>query len=72
MHLFGSTLRDDFDPSGSDLDLLMEVQPIEPVALVKAYFGLEQQQLASITGKPEDPVMADAVHNPPTFAATSG
>jgi predicted nucleotidyltransferase len=43
MHLFGSALRDDFDPSRSDLDLLVEFQPIEPGALVQAYFGLEQQ-----------------------------
>ena len=28
MHLFGSVLRDDFDPSRSDLDLLVEFQPI--------------------------------------------
>jgi predicted nucleotidyltransferase len=30
---------------------------------VQAYFGLERQ-LASITGKPVDLVMADAVRNP--------
>jgi uncharacterized protein len=63
MHLFGSALRDDFDPARSDLDLLVEFQPIESGALVQAYFGLERQ-LASITGKPVDLVMADAVRNP--------
>jgi predicted nucleotidyltransferase len=63
MHLFGSALRDDFDPTRSDLDLLVEFQPIEPAALVQAYFGLERQ-LASITGKAVDLVMADAVRNP--------
>lgn len=63
MHLFGSALRDDFDPARSDLDLLVEFQQIEPGALVQAYFGLEQQ-LASITGQPVDLVMADAVRNP--------
>ncbi len=63
MHLFGSALRDDFDPTLSDLDLLVEFQPIESGALVQAYFGLERQ-LASITGKPVDLVMADAVRNP--------
>lgn len=36
MHLFGSALRDDFDPGHSDLDLLVEFQPIEPEALVRA------------------------------------
>ncbi|MFN6343923.1 MAG: hypothetical protein ACK4V5_05035 [Cyanobium sp.] len=49
MHLFGSTLRHDFDPSRSDRE--------------QAYFGLEQQ-LVAITGKPVDLVMADAVRNP--------
>ena len=63
MHLFGSALRHDFDPSRSDLDLLVEFQPIEPGAMVQAYFGLEQQ-LVAITGKPVDLVMADAVRNP--------
>lgn len=63
MHLFGSALRDDFDPSRSDLDVLVEFQPIEPPALVKAYFDLEGQ-LASITGQSVDLVMADAIRNP--------
>ena len=63
MHLFGSALRDDFHPSHSDLDLLVEFQPIEPAALVKAYFDLEGQ-LASITGQAVDLVMADAIRNP--------
>lgn len=63
MYLFGSALHDDFDPGRSDLDLLVEFQPIEPSALVRAYFGLEQQ-LASITGQTVDLVMADAVRNP--------
>ena len=63
MHLLGSSLRDDFDPSCSDLELLVECQSIEPGALVQAYFGLGRQ-LESITGKPVDLVMADAVPNP--------
>jgi predicted nucleotidyltransferase len=53
MHLFGSALRDDFDPSRSDLDLLVEFQPIEPGALVQAYFGLAEP--------PEPPDVADAI-----------
>ena len=63
MHLFGSALRDDFEPARSDLDLLVEFQPIEPCALVRAYFELEEQ-LAPITGQSIDLVMADAVCNP--------
>ena len=63
MHLFGSALRNDFDPSRSDLDLLVEFEDLQPTDLVEAYFGLERQ-LAVITGKPVDLVMADAVRNP--------
>jgi predicted nucleotidyltransferase len=63
MHLFGSALRDDFVPSHSDLDVLVEFQAIEPGDLVKAYFDLEGQ-LASITGQSVDLVMADAIRNP--------
>lgn len=48
MHLFGSALREDYNPILSDLDLLVEFQPIEPGALVRAYFDLEQQ-LAAIS-----------------------
>jgi len=69
MHLFGSALRDDFNPGRSDLDLLVDFKPSEPGALVDAYFGLEQQ-LAFITGQAVDLVMADAGHTP-IWVATS-
>jgi uncharacterized protein len=36
MHLFGSVLRDDFDPSRSDLDLQVEFQPIDPPIQITA------------------------------------
>ena len=62
MHLFGSALRDDFNPIRSDLDLLMEFHPIESGALVQASFGLERQ-LAAITGQPVNLVIADAERN---------
>lgn len=63
LHIFGSALRDDFDPSRSDLDLLVEFQPLDPASLYRAYFDLERQ-LLSIIGRPVDLVMADAVSNP--------
>ena len=62
MHLFGSALLDDFNPTRSDLDLLVEFQSIESGALVQAYFGLERQ-LAAITGQPVNLVIADAERN---------
>lgn len=63
MHLFGSALREDFEPAISDLDLLVEFQPLTPRELVHAYFGLEKQ-LTSVTGHSVDLVMSDAVRNP--------
>ena len=50
-------------PSDSDLDMLVEFQPIEPGGLVKAYFDLEGQ-LAAITRQSVDLVMADAIRIP--------
>ena len=67
MHLFGSAVRDDFQPGRSDLDLLVEFQSLEPTILVDAYFNLEQQ-LASILGQPVDLVMAGALCNPYVWA----
>ena len=63
MHAFGSCLRSDYRPGESDIDLLVEFEPLEPAALVGVYFDLERQ-LAAITGCPVDLVMADAVRNP--------
>src|SRR5947209_14717339 len=40
LDVFGSTLRDDFRPGESDLDLLVVFGPMEPFALADAYFGL--------------------------------
>lgn len=45
------------NPGRSDLDLLVEFQPIEPGALVQVSFGLEQQ-VAAITGNPVDLIEA--------------
>jgi predicted nucleotidyltransferase len=63
LHAFGSILRSDYVPGESDIDLLVEFEPLEPTALVEAYFGLEQQLSESI-GPAVDLVMASAIHNP--------
>jgi predicted nucleotidyltransferase len=62
LHAFGSVLRSDYLPGESDIDLLVEFEPLEPTALVEAYFGLEQQ-LAESIGPAVDLVMATAIHN---------
>jgi predicted nucleotidyltransferase len=38
--LFGSAVRDDFDPERSDLDFLVEFTPAAPQDHADAYFGL--------------------------------
>ncbi|MBN1461290.1 MAG: nucleotidyltransferase domain-containing protein [Armatimonadetes bacterium] len=62
LYAFGSSLRDDFRPGESDIDLLVEFGPDESYALVDAYFGL-LDELRSLLGN-VDLVMAGAVKNP--------
>lgn len=61
--LFGSALRDDFDPGGSDLDLLVEFSPMSPQEHAEAYFGL-LEDLESLFGRRVDLVELGAVRNP--------
>jgi hypothetical protein len=62
LEAFGSALREDFDPDSSDLDLLVEFQPMEPYARVEAYFGL-LDDLRGMFGREIDLVMVGAVRN---------
>lgn len=59
---FGSVLRDDFHPGQSDVDLLVELGPMEPYERVDAYFDL-LEDLRNILGKQVDLVVAGAVKN---------
>ena len=59
---FGSALRDDFSPGESDIDLLVEFEPLESYALVDAYFGL-LDELRALLGD-VDLVMVGALKNP--------
>lgn len=63
LHAFGSVLRPDYRPGESDIDLLVEFLPLQPIELADAYFGLEHQ-LTEKLDSPVDLVMADAVRNP--------
>ncbi len=63
LYLFGSLLRPDYRPGQSDIDLLVEFQPLAPTELVDAYFGLEEQ-LADSLSTGVDLVMATARRNP--------
>jgi len=60
---FGSALREDFPPGESDLDLLVELQPMEGYARVDAYFGL-LEDLQALLGSKIDLVMVGALKNP--------
>ena len=59
---FGSAVRDDFRPGDSDVDLLVEFDPMDPYARVDAYFDL-LHELRDILGTEVDLVMVDAVKN---------
>ncbi len=61
--LFGSALRDDFDPGRSDLDLLVEFSPTSPQEHAEAYFGL-LENLESLFGRRVDLLEIGAVRNP--------
>jgi predicted nucleotidyltransferase len=62
LFVFGSALRDDFREGQSDVDLLVEFEPMDPFALVDAYFGL-LDDLRDLLGMKVDLVMSDAIKN---------
>ena len=62
LDVFGSALRDDFEPGESDVDFLVEFAPIEGYARVDAYFGL-LEELRAILGREVDLVISGAVKN---------
>ena len=61
--LFGSALRDDFDPGRSDLDLLVEFSPTSPQEHAEVYFGL-LENLESLFGRRVDLLKLGAIRNP--------
>ena len=63
LEAFGSALREEFEPGESDVDLLVELGPMEGYARVDAYFGL-LEDLREILGPRVDLVVAGAVKNP--------
>jgi predicted nucleotidyltransferase len=63
LDVFGSVLRSDYQPGVSDIDLLVEFQPLDPARLYKAYFALLNDLRLGLTSR-VDLVMADAIRNP--------
>lgn len=62
LYVFGSALRDDFRPGESDIDLLVEFEPMDPFTEADAYFDL-LDELRDILGTRVDLVMDGAVKN---------
>lgn len=62
LYVFGSALRDDFQPDASDVDLLVDLLPMDPYDRVDAYYGL-RDGLRDLLGVEIDLVMAGAVRN---------
>ena len=61
--LFGSAATDSFDPSSSDLDFLVEFQPLSPTRHAEDYFGL-QEDLERLFGLPVELVEPGPIRNP--------
>jgi len=61
--LFGSAVREDFDPEHSDLDFLVDFQPLPAGTYSDAYFGF-LRELELLFGRSVDLVEAGAIRNP--------
>jgi hypothetical protein len=60
---FGSGARGDFDPHTSDLDFLVEFEPLSPAEHARAYFSL-LGELQDLFTRDVDLVEARAIRNP--------
>jgi predicted nucleotidyltransferase len=61
--VFGSAASGDFDPSRSDIDFLVELDPPADMSRFDAYFGLKDG-LEALLGRPVDLVDPVALDNP--------
>jgi uncharacterized protein len=61
--VFGSAVRDDFDPARSDVDLLVEFEPITGQNRFELYFRLHEA-LERILHRKVDLIEAGSVKNP--------
>ena len=63
LDLFGSAATGEHRPEDSDLDFLVEFQPVAFSAYADAYFGL-LEALEQLFGKPVDLIVSSAIKNP--------
>ena len=63
LEIFGSAARGDFDPARSDLDFLVEFEPLSAGDYATAFFGFKEA-LERLFGRSVDLVVASAIRNP--------
>lgn len=63
LDVFGSATGPRFDPATSDLDVVVEFDPLPPAEYVEHFFGL-QDDLSRLLGRTVDVVVERAVRNP--------
>jgi predicted nucleotidyltransferase len=63
LDVFGSAIRDDFDPTTSDLDFLVDFDEVPPARYAQAYFSLKEG-LEKLFGRPVDLVTGSSLANP--------
>lgn len=63
LELFGSAAGPQFGPQRSDLDFLVEFEPLPVGQYADAYFGL-REGLAAMFGRQVDLIVSSAVANP--------
>ena len=66
LYLFGSALREDFDPVQSDYDFLVEFTPMLPGDHADAFFNLKEG-LEALFQRPVDLVTLGSIRNPYFF-----
>jgi len=62
LSVFGSAVRDDFDPESSDIDFLVEFDPVPMIHLARNYFSLANA-LTDLLGRKVDLVEPAAIKN---------
>jgi predicted nucleotidyltransferase len=63
LDLFGSAVTDRYRPAESDLDFLVEFEPLAVGTYADTYFGLHEA-LEELFGRTVDLVVASAIKNP--------
>jgi len=63
LDVFGSAVREDFDPVTSDLDFLVEFDELPPAQYALAYFALKES-LEALFRRPVDLLTAGSLDNP--------